>query len=118
MTTTRSATRQLRSTGPATTAGPEAAAAAGIWPEPWPEQWTERASCRGVDPGLFFPARGESLAAARAVCAGCPVRRECLEHALAQPEKFGVWGGTSERERRVLRRDRRRRARTGRGAAA
>ena len=109
MTTTRSATRQLRSTGPATTAGPAAAA---------PVHWQDRGACRGVDPGLFFPARGESLAAARAVCAGCPVRRECLEHALAQPEKFGVWGGTSERERRVLRRDRRRQARTARRAAA
>ncbi len=59
-----------------------------------------------VDPDLFFPAQGESLAQAKAICAGCPVRQPCLEFALEQREVFGVWGGLSERERRTLRRDR------------
>jgi WhiB family redox-sensing transcriptional regulator len=68
--------------------------------------WQDRANCLGVDPGLFFQGRGESTHEAKAICAGCVVRHECLEHALAKPEKFGIWGGTSERERRRLRRAR------------
>ncbi len=64
-------------------------------------------SCRGLDPDIFFPDRGESLAPAKAVCADCIVRDECLEYALDHRERFGVWGGTSERERRRLRRSRR-----------
>jgi WhiB family redox-sensing transcriptional regulator len=69
--------------------------------------WQDRANCLGVDPDLFFPGRGESTQEAKAICAGCVVRDECLEQALARPEKFGIWGGTSERERRRLRRERR-----------
>jgi WhiB family transcriptional regulator, redox-sensing transcriptional regulator len=64
-------------------------------------------ACRGADPDLFFPDRGESLEPAKAVCAECVVRDECLEFALAAGERFGVWGGTSERERRRIRRQRR-----------
>lgn len=64
-------------------------------------------SCRGVDPDVFFPDRGESLAPAMAICDQCIVRDECLEYALDNGERFGVWGGTSERERRRLRRQRR-----------
>lgn len=64
-------------------------------------------SCRGTDPELFFPDRGESLAPAKAICAECIVADECLEYALANGERFGVWGGTSERERRRIRRRRR-----------
>ena len=64
-------------------------------------------SCRGMDPDVFFPDRGESLSPAKAVCAECIVRDECLEYALDNGERFGVWGGTSERERRRLRRARR-----------
>lgn len=64
-------------------------------------------SCRGMDPGVFFPDRGESLSPAKSVCAECIVRDECLEYALDNRERFGVWGGTSERERRRLRRARR-----------
>lgn len=64
-------------------------------------------SCRGLDPDIFFPDRGESLAPAKAICANCIVRDECLEWALDEGERFGVWGGTSERERRKLRRARR-----------
>ena len=64
-------------------------------------------SCRGMDPDIFFPDRGESLTPAKTVCADCIVRDECLEYALDNRERFGVWGGTSERERRRLRRARR-----------
>jgi len=64
-------------------------------------------ACRGTDPDVFFPDRGESLEPAKQVCAGCVVRDECLEHALRNGERFGVWGGTSERERRRIRRQRR-----------
>jgi len=64
------------------------------------------AACRGLDPHLFFPDRGASVAEAKAVCASCPVRAECLEFALINVEKFGIFGGTSERERRRLRRER------------
>jgi WhiB family redox-sensing transcriptional regulator len=61
----------------------------------------------GVDPELFFPDRGASTREAKAVCRGCVVREDCLEHALANAERFGIWGGKSERERRLLRRNRR-----------
>ncbi len=68
--------------------------------------WMERANCLGCDPDLFYPERGESITQARAVCAGCVVRAECLEFALSTGEKLGIWGGLSERERRRLRRQR------------
>jgi len=70
-------------------------------------RWQDEALCAGMDPDLFFPERGdmETVNAAKAVCAGCPVRSECLE--LGIHEKFGIWGGTTERERRILRRSRR-----------
>lgn len=69
--------------------------------------WQDYANCLGVDPELFFPARGESTKEAKEVCRGCVVREECLEQALMNTEKFGIWGGMSERERRGLRRQRR-----------
>lgn len=71
-----------------------------------PAPWTDYAACAGVDPELFFPGRGESLRPARAVCARCVVRAQCLEHAITNEEHHGVWGGTSERERRRIRRQR------------
>jgi WhiB family transcriptional regulator, redox-sensing transcriptional regulator len=55
---------------------------------------------------LFFPERGASTKEAKSVCHGCEVRPECLEYALRHGEKFGIWGGMSERERRRLRRQR------------
>ena len=70
------------------------------------QRWQERANCLGVDPDLFFPERGASTREAKAVCRGCEVRVECLEYALAHGEKFGIWGGLSERERRRVRRQR------------
>lgn len=70
------------------------------------QRWQENANCLGVDPDLFFPERGASTREAKGVCAGCEVRLECLEYALGSGEKFGIWGGLSERERRRLRRQR------------
>lgn len=66
--------------------------------------WQDRALCREVDPELFFPDKGDHLAAtdAKRVCAGCPVRFECLTLALQLRERFGVWGGLSESERRAI----------------
>jgi WhiB family redox-sensing transcriptional regulator len=68
--------------------------------------WQGRANCLGVDPDLFFPERGASTREAKAVCHGCEVRLDCLEYALRHGEKFGIWGGLSERERRRVRRER------------
>ena len=66
--------------------------------------WQARSNCMGVDPDLFFPERGASTREAKEVCRGCVVREDCLEYALANGEKFGIWGGLSERERRRIRR--------------
>ncbi len=71
-----------------------------------PRAWQARANCMGVDPELFFPERGSSTREAKEVCRGCVVRDECLEFAIANGEKFGIWGGMSERERRRVRRAR------------
>jgi WhiB family redox-sensing transcriptional regulator len=68
--------------------------------------WQDLANCLGVDPDLFFPERGASTREAKEVCKGCVVRGDCLEYALANGEKFGIWGGLSERERRRIRRQR------------
>jgi WhiB family redox-sensing transcriptional regulator len=68
--------------------------------------WQKYANCMGVDPDLFFPERGASTREAKEVCRGCVVRDACLEYALSNGEKFGIWGGMSERERRRIRRQR------------
>jgi WhiB family redox-sensing transcriptional regulator len=73
-------------------------------------RWQRRAACAGVNPELFFTERGESTGDAKEVCLGCCVRQECLDFALANGEKFGIWGGKSERERRSLRIELRNRA--------
>lgn len=73
-------------------------------------EWIEQAICRGVDPELFFPARGSPTKEAKALCKGCVVREECLDYALAHNERWGIWGGTTEKERRRLRRSLRQRA--------
>lgn len=70
-------------------------------------EWHPDALCREVDPDLFFPDRGESPAPALRVCAACEVRVECAAEALAVGEEFGVWGGTTERQRRRYRREQR-----------
>lgn len=61
--------------------------------------WYRRAACRGMDPEMFFPNRGSRAAEARAVCATCPVRAECLE--AGRLEHYGVWGGTTFKERQA-----------------
>lgn len=73
------------------------------------ETWFTRARCRDVDRRLFFEPEGESakprarrVRQAKAVCAECPVRRECLLFALATPEHYGIWGGLTARERATL----------------
>ena len=53
--------------------------------------WHQEAACRGMNTAMFIPRHGESAAAARAVCAGCPVRQECLEAGVADAELVGVW---------------------------
>jgi WhiB family redox-sensing transcriptional regulator len=66
--------------------------------------WKDRAACVGVDPSTFFPERGESTDPAVTICGGCDVRQECLAQALLTIERFGIWGGASERQRRDIRR--------------
>jgi WhiB family redox-sensing transcriptional regulator len=73
-------------------------------------QWRQRGACRGLDPSIFYPETDEEAEQAKAVCSMCHVRVACLEHALANREKQGVWGGCSERERRRIVRQRRRTA--------
>ena len=62
--------------------------------------WQERALCAQTDPEAFFPEKGGSTREAKRVCLSCEVRVECLDYALANDERFGIWGGLSERERR------------------
>jgi WhiB family transcriptional regulator, redox-sensing transcriptional regulator len=70
----------------------------------FPDSWRERALCPQVDPELFFPRQGDPKGARRAknVCLHCEVRPECLQYAVTNDERFGIWGGLSERERRRL----------------
>jgi WhiB family redox-sensing transcriptional regulator len=79
--------------------------------------WQDDAACRGRDVVLFFGPDGERQPEreirerqAKAVCAACPVRTECLSYALGRPEKYGTWGGLNEDERSSERRRRMRRA--------
>ena len=66
--------------------------------------WQERALCAQTDPEAFFPEKGGSTREAKKVCRSCEVRAECLEYALEHDERFGIWGGLSERERRRIKR--------------
>lgn len=72
--------------------------------------WRQRGACNGLDPAIFFPDSEESAEEAKSICALCPVCISCLEHALASRERDGVWGGTTEKERRRIIRQRRRTA--------
>ena len=67
------------------------------------DEWRLDALCAETDPESFFPEKGGSTREAKRVCTGCEVRAECLEFALTNDERFGIWGGLSERERRRLR---------------
>ena len=66
--------------------------------------WQERALCAQTDPEAFFPEKGGSTRDAKKVCGSCNVKSQCLEYALENDERFGIWGGLSERERRKLKR--------------
>lgn len=68
------------------------------------QDWREYAACAQADPEAWFPEKGGSVREAKRVCRGCFVREDCLAYALERDERFGVWGGLSERERRRLRR--------------
>jgi len=69
------------------------------------DHWFNQAACRGKDPDIFFPRSGESPAAARRICATCPVRLDCRAYAFAHHITRGVWGGLTELERRKHRRN-------------
>ncbi len=66
------------------------------------QEWQEQALCAQTDPEAFFPEKGGSTREAKRICRACGVRDECLEYALEHDERFGIWGGLSERERRRL----------------
>jgi WhiB family redox-sensing transcriptional regulator len=66
--------------------------------------WHERGACSQQNPDAFFPEKGGSTRDAKRICMTCAVRTDCLEYALATDERFGIWGGMSERERRRVKR--------------
>lgn len=70
-----------------------------------PEAWMASARCAETDPEVFFQEQGGKPNAAKRICKACPVRAECLQHALAG-EESGVWGGTTALERRRIRKAR------------
>jgi WhiB family redox-sensing transcriptional regulator len=81
-------------------AAPDLALSTDVDAEP---HWTDLALCAETDPELFFPEKGQSTLAAKRTCMACDVRAECLQYALENNERFGIWGGKSERQRRKLR---------------
>lgn len=68
-----------------------------------PLSWQADALCAQTDPEAFFPEKGGSTRDAKQICQTCDVQSQCLEYALENDERFGIWGGLSERERRKLR---------------
>lgn len=72
-----------------------------------PEPWVQEALCpQMVNPDAFFPEKGGTTRDAKRICAGCDVREACLNYAMDNDERFGIWGGLSERERRALKKTR------------
>ena len=69
-----------------------------------PLAWQSDSLCAQTDPEAFFPEKGGSTRDAKRICASCDVKAQCLEYALQNDERFGIWGGLSERERRKLKR--------------
>lgn len=67
-------------------------------------EWQDKALCAQVDPEIFYPDKGGSTRNPKRICAMCEVREPCLEYALTHEDagRFGIWGGTSERERRLI----------------
>jgi WhiB family transcriptional regulator, redox-sensing transcriptional regulator len=72
--------------------------------------WRQHAACSGLEPEVFYPVSDEQTEEAKAICRECPVREPCLDYALANRERDGVWGGATERERRRMIRQRRKSA--------
>lgn len=72
--------------------------------------WLNHALCAETDPDIFFPEKGGSTAPATSVCQNCEVRSECLEYALSNDIRHGIWGGMSDNDRRRASRQRRRAA--------
>ena len=68
-------------------------------------RWQDRGLCAQTDPEAFFPEKGGSNREAKRICTGCEVAGDCLDWALQNDERFGIWGGTTERERRRMRRE-------------
>lgn len=80
------------------------------------DNWRFQSACKDTDPEIFFPIGQtgmalDQIAYAKAICAGCPVQKQCLEYALTSNQEAGVWGGGTEEERRIIRRARRNAAR-------
>lgn len=69
------------------------------------QEWQDQALCAQTDPEAFFPEKGGSTREAKRICQACAVRDDCLEYALEHDERFGIWGGLSDRERRRLKRE-------------
>lgn len=69
-------------------------------------EWWDRGLCSQTDPDAFFPEKGRPTRDAKRICNRCEVKAECLEYALARKERFGIWGGLSERQRKTLLRKR------------
>lgn len=72
---------------------------------PAQEDWRDQALCAQVGADCWFPEKGESAGDAKKICLACEVREQCLQYALANDERWGVWGGLSERERRRIKRE-------------
>ena len=71
-------------------------------PDPLPpDTWQDQAACYGVEPDLFFPVSEEEAGPALAYCGGCQRREHCLAWALKNGERYGVWGGLTEQQRRA-----------------
>jgi WhiB family redox-sensing transcriptional regulator len=76
----------------------------GLFPLEADLSWHQKALCAQTDPEIFFPEKGGSVREAKQVCQHCEVREQCLKYAIENDERFGIWGGMSERERSRIRR--------------
>ena len=71
------------------------------------DSWWDRAACKGKGTGMWYPARGESAQPAKEICSTCEVKKICEQYAVDNGERFGIWGGKSERQRKRARRKKR-----------